>query len=394
MPYYHWKGVDISASFHRGVFFAGNIEELERSLLKSGIALISVSERKAWLYMPIYQSVKIDFFKQVSTLLQSGILLPQALTILSHQAVNKKMQNIIVDISFMITNGRTLSDALKKKQFSLMMVHMIEVGEMSGCLSYAIDTLVTYLESTQKFKKRIQVALRMPLVTLIAFFIVVAGVMIGIVPRFAQLFKSAEKKLPAITEKLLQISFLLQSGKVWVFFITAIALIVGVFCVGRSYIKPYVDYFIVHVPIIGRLVIDTEILHWINALGILLKNKVPLVSALHIAYPLLQNESIKKELEPIATEVAEGNTLRFALLQAKRNLFTPDVFALVQIGQESGSLDKMIERIGVVYSERVENRLKFCTFVLQPLLLIFLGLLVSFLVFALYMPIFGLAHIG
>ena len=396
MPYYKWRGVDLMASYRRGCLFACTIGELERLLLYQGIALTRAKVQRFFLVAPISQSQVVAFFKQISVLLQSGILLPQALTIVAEQTAHGRLQKILFDINQMVTNGVAFSDALNNylRIFSPVMVHMICVGEQSGCIASAIDALVVYLEMTSSFKKKAKTAAMMPCLTLVAFFMIAVGVIIGIVPRFAQLFSSMGKELPEITQNLMYVSDALQSPLLWIIIAGVVAFVFLACRLFKRQLKPHIDTLFLRLPVVSTMVVNSAILYWLHALGMLVKNRVPLVPALRIVHPLVQNYHLKKSLATIADDVASGNTLRFAMVNTNMQPFSPDVLALIQVGQESGKLAQMIEKAGAIYHSKVEQILRFCTFVIQPLLLIIMGLLVAFLVFALYMPIFNLAQIG
>jgi len=396
MPYYKWQGVDFSASYRRGRLFACTIDELERVLLHHGIALTRAKVQKHILITPISQSQLVDFFKHISVLLQSGILLPQALAIVSEQTAHGRLQKMVLDVGQAVSKGVAFSAALNSHGaiFSSVIVHMVRVGEESGCIAGSIDALVVYLEMAKKFKKKIKAAAVMPCFTLIAFFVITSGVIIGIVPRFAQLFSSMGKELPEITQHLIYVSDALQSSFLWAVLVGVVGFIFLIYRLFRWRLKPYIDALFLRLPIVNTLIVNSAMLYWLHALSMLLKNKVSLVPALRIVHPLVQNHYLKKSLATIANDVFAGKTLRFAMVNAKMQPFTPDVLALIQVGQESGELAHMVEKAGAVYHSKVERMLRFCTLVVQPLLLLVMGLLVAFLVFALYMPIFNLAQIG
>ena len=144
---------------------------------------------------------------------------------------------------------------------------------------------------------------------------------------------------------------------------------------------------------IRTLIIDISLLYWFHALSLLLHKKVPLVAALNIANPLVVNYWLQKDLRAIAEHVAFGHTLRFSMVNTIHQPFKGDILALMHIGQESGELEGVVEKAAYMYRQKVDRMLHMCTFVIQPLLLILLGLLIAFLVFALYMPIFNVAYI-
>lgn len=396
MPYYRWKGVALDASYCKGTSFARTIDELEHILLRHDIALVSIKKGYNIIPMPIKRSDVIDVFKQLTLLLQSGILLPQALQIVAEQAVHSRLQKILFNMVDLVTRGITFSDALCEypQLFSTVMVHMVRVGQASGCMANALDALVMYLEMVQSFNAKIRQAALMPAISLFAFFAIGLGVIIGIVPRFASFFSSMGKELPYVTQCLLIMSDWLQMPMAWmgIFVLSG-----GLFLVWRLVCnrwKQYIDTALVALPFVGNVILQRSLLYWMHALAMLLKSRVPLVQSLRIVHPLVHNEYVRTCLETIADDVAAGNTLRSAMVSAKNQPFNPEVLALIQVGQESGSLGIMVEKSARMYQSMVDEKLALCTVMIQPLLLVILGLLVAFLVFALYMPIFNLAQVA
>jgi len=395
MPYYRWRGINLTASYCSGQLFAQNEQELERLLLSKDIALTQIKRSRLQLPTPISSTDMIDFFKQLTVLLQSGILLPQALTIVAEQTAHMRLQKVFFEIAVAVHKGIQLSEALQQSSyFSMVMVHMMQVGERSGCVASAMEALVVHLEMAQNFKKKIRAAAMMPTITLIAFLLIAVGMIVGIVPRFAQLFNSMGKQLPEITQYLIRVSDFLQTPILWAGIATFVTALIVISYLLKKRLKPYKDAIVLRVPIVQRIVQDSALLYWLHALNMLLKSKVPLVPALQVVNPLVTNESLRESLSSIADAVAGGIPLRFAMVSVVNQPFSPDVLALIQVGQESGKLDLMVGRAAQVYHKKVEGVLRLCTIVIQPLLLICMGLLVAFLVFALYMPIFNLAQIG
>jgi len=396
MPYYKWRGINLYASYCTGKLFARNIQELEQLLLRQDIALTKVTKDWLQLPVPISRAYLTDILKQLAILLKSDILLPQALTLVGEQVAHARMQKVMLDIGEKVKQGIRLSDALKMHSslFTAIIVHMVRVGEQMGCIGDALEALSAYLDMANAFAKKIKAAAMMPFFTLCAFFVIATGIIIGIVPRFALLFSSMGKELPEVTQHLMAVSSALQSPLLWCILSGVVVVLIGMYKLLNKQLKPHKDRLLLCLPIINMVVVDSALLYWLHALSMLLKSRVPLVPALHIVHPLVYNTHLKASFAPIADDVATGNTLRVAMMSMKTPLFTPDVLALIQIGQESGNLGEMVGKAADIHYAKVERTLAFCTVIIQPLLLIIMGLLVAFLVFALYMPIFNLAQIG
>lgn len=396
MPYYVWRGIDLEASYRKGHLYATNIAELERLLLRRHIALTRASVARKAISILVSKSQIILFFKQLAVLLRSGILLPAALAIIEEQTMHMRLQSTLHELAQQISQGKSLSVALQEypKLFGAVMISMVRIGEASGCLADAIDALVVYLEMAANFGKKIASAALMPFCTLGASIMLSAGVLIFIVPRFAQLFNSMGRELPGITQWLLCISDLLQRLDVWMMMGASIVICAVIIKVFQKKLKSYMHSWLLHMPFVKAIVIETALLYWLQALAMLLHKRVPLVAALQITNRLVHNEQLSKAFSAIPEDVSSGNSLRFAMINVEYQPFGNDLLALVQIGQESGDLASMIEKAAVIYKEKVERKLHMITVVIQPLLLIIMGLFVAFLVFALYMPVFNMAHVG
>jgi len=395
MPYYRWKGVNIHAAYCSGKIFARNTKELELLLMKKDIALVKIKKSKFTLPRPIFKKDIVDFFKQLAVLLESEILLPQALTIIKDQGVNIYMQQKIEQVIEDVNRGMELSSSLQRQNlgYNSIAIHMISIGEKAGCLPSALNALIEYLDMTHVFSKKVKNALMMPAITFIAFIGIALGVMIGIVPRFVLMFESMGKTLPPLTQYIINISNVLRQPALSAC-LASMVLVGAIFAWALRYrLKPYKDWLVLYIPIIGSVVLYSNLFHWLHALSMLIKNKVPLVPALQIAHPLVSNIKIYKSLQSVTDNVSSGLDLPYALLQVPNQPFLPEVLAILQVGHESGKFDIILEKAARLYYQKVEDKLRFCIFIIQPLLLVVLGLLVGFLVFALYMPIFNIADV-
>lgn len=395
MPYYTWRGVTMHATYCKGRLYAHSIAELEKILLHREIALTRATEYRFSIAFIITRMQVVTFLKQITVLLRSGILLPQALHIIAEQTDHARMQRIVRFLHEQVSQGVSLSIALEKypRIFSPVIVHLIRIGEKSGCLVEALDALLEYLEMAVNFGKKITHMMVMPLITFFAFIGISFVLLIGVVPRFVQLFNSMGRDVPSITQWLIYISTVLQKPLLWVCALGLLIGTFGVYILFQKSIKRLIDRLLLCIAGIRTLIIDISLLYWFHALSLLLHKKVPLVAALNIANPLVVNYWLQKDLRAIAEHVAFGHTLRFSMVNTIHQPFKGDILALMHIGQESGELEGVVEKAAYMYRQKVDRMLHMCTFVIQPLLLILLGLLIAFLVFALYMPIFNVAYI-
>lgn len=398
MPYFRWKGVDLEGGICSGKFFARSVPDLELQLLKREVALIDYKEVKPiWtLRSPVTAPVIISCMQQLSVLLASGVQIIEALTIIHDQIEHTRFQQILQGVIADISEGNTLDHALSNYTtvFSPMVIEMVRVGYKSGNLSQSLHQISMYLEVVEHFGKQVKSTLFVPGITL-AFFIVISLVIfIGIIPQFESMFLSVHKQLPYITKILVNISNYMRS--------ISFVIVLGISILLVGILKAYaltisgrrlIDRIVLVIPIVNTIIIYSSIVYFLRALTMLLRGGIHMVPALEIAQEAVNNVIIKEQLGAITQDVSSGIPLSKALNSQENKLFGHDIIALVRVGQESGDLIPMIEQACSIYRDKVQRQLSFITKTLHPAMMIFLGVLITGLIFAVYLPIFQLANI-
>lgn len=394
MPYFAWKGIDLQARIKKGAAFAADKDELDLILLKKDIALLSCSIKKVFLKKPISLQSKIDYIMQVSLLMKSGMLLPKALKLVAGQTHNPHFALIAYDIAQNVEHGISLPRAFENntRVFNALMIQMACVGEESGSLCDALGVLSGHLEAVADFKRKLSSALLLPLVTFAFFLIIILIMLIVIVPQFASIFTSMQKELPGTTKGMLWVSNFLRSANLIYF----AASLVGVLLLINYYCKTLRgkkvrDAILMAIPFIRPIIICQAMGGFFQALGVLLQGGMPLVKALSIAKESTTNGIIKSSLESVVGEVNAGMNLADAL--ARHEILCPqDIISLLLVGQESGHLQNMVQRIAQIYQSRLIAQLSRINTLFQPFLLIILGLMIMGLILALYTPIMSLSY--
>jgi len=397
MAYMKWKGIDLAGVTRSGVMIVRSTHELTLKLYQQDIALLSSRAKKP---LPILHTLpldqKIDFFKQLALLVSSGIFLDQALLLVMHYTRKKFFKDIIQDILLDIQHGTTLSSALKNYPtiFDALTVQMVETGEESGKLVEALDYLCAHQDMVYQFKKKVQAVLLMPLITFLFFIVIAAIIFIVIVPMLGSMITTSGQNLSTATRSMLMISDFFQSRK------SITIVIVGLSCVimGGWYIfswpkvKEFIQHCLVRTPLISGLVYDSSFLYFFQSLALLTKTGVHAVTALSIAHQSIGNKTIQKQIGTMLAMIQEGHTLAHAALQQKA-LFSEHVLALLTVGQESSCLPFIFGQVAALYKERIDMFLTTMATLVQPLLMIILGLLITALVFAVYVPLFNLSSV-
>lgn len=397
MPYYAWQGVNIFGDIKSGKSFARTYDDLDKLLFSQNIAIISHKSAKVFKFFnKISQDDKINFFRQLAVLTSSGVRLPDALMILCDQTNNIELKQVIFQLESDVMAGLSLSEALQKHKnlFDPIVVQIVQVGQESGDFGICLNQLCDYLQERQAFYKKIKSAAMLPLITLGFFFIVAFSIFVFIVPRFADVFLSIGKELPPLTKMILGISDFLQSYY-FIFGILASIFFVIILkkCLKMPVIKIFIDKLYINMPFIGEIYRQSFLVQFLRSVSILLKSGVRLVPAINISKGSINNNIIKSQINNLEQDVFAGSSLSESMVNYGDKLFPQDLIAIVKVGEESAMLEVMLERAAFIYFEKISRSIFFFTTIFQPMLMIMLGLLVTLLIFAIYIPIFGLASV-
>ncbi len=397
MPYFSWQGVDLYGRTHTGATFAHSVSELDARLFTQKIALMHAWQRAPWRFALSWVDLsrKIDFFQHLAQLLQAGILLPEALGIMGDQQSHGVFQETIYAIAQQVREGHSLSHALQHtRYFDSLMSNMVAVGQESGSLALALQALADYLQAQDAFYKRIRAALLLPMITF-GFFLCVLGVILfAIIPQFATIFSSLGTETPAATRTLLAIS---AGASGWHMGALLLSILLGALLVHRASKtksgRAFFDALWLKTPFMGRIIRQRSSAHFLHALSLLLGGGVPLVPALTIAKGVVRNSVLAQHLEQLVTEVAAGSPFSEALVITQEPLFGPEVISLATVGQETGRLSFFLARAARLLQDQVHRSITFVATIIQPLLIIILGLLIALLIISVYMPVLNLANV-
>jgi type IV pilus assembly protein PilC len=396
MPYFKWRGVTIVGDWRTGKQFAPSHQHLDAHLLKKQIALIeSWPVATRWFLRPVSRADTIQFFRQLSVLIQAGILLPEALVIAGAQVSNPRLQEVVYAVADAVQGGVSFGDALQRypKVFSKIMVQLVQAGEESGKLAPALQALCDHLEATHDLYSRIRAALMMPIVTFLFFCSIVSVMFVVILPRFEHIFASMKVPIPPLTRTLLSISSFMRSGSMLVLAGLITLIIVCLWLLKRTHKgKTMFDAFWLKVPFIGGLLRYRFTAYFFHSLGMLLEGGMQLVPALAVVRQSIGNAVFEKQVAVVQNRVDAGESLSDALAESDDGLFSSEAIAMVLVGQESSSLPMVLKRVAAAQREQIRSKLTTATTLVQPLLMVFLGLLVALLIFAIYTPIFNLSY--
>ena len=311
----------------------------------------------------------------------------------SLKEVNKTFKRIINQIKADVESGKTFSEALKKHPnvFDTLYVNLVAAGEMGGMLDVTLNRLAAYIEKIERLKKKVRGAMTYPAVVVGIAVLVVAVILTYVIPVFAGLFRDAGAKLPPMTLVVIAISDFFKRYIHWI----VLGLILLVFLFKRFRKTPkgreWTDSLALRAPVFGILLRKVAIARFSRTLGTMLGAGVPILDSLDIVATTAGNAVIEKELRKARASIAEGQTVAEPL--GKSGVFPPMVVQMISVGEATGALDEMLSKIADFYDEEVDIAVDALTSLLEPLLIVFLGVTIGGLLVAMYLPIFQLADV-
>lgn len=332
----------------------------------------------------------VVFFRHLARLLKSGVPILRSLSILAEQAGSLSMKELLDDIQARVREGESLSYALADHPqiFSAFDVALINAGESAGTLDEVLNRIAVYREGQESFLRKVRGAIVYPMFLLGAGLATVFFMLTFVIPRFSQFFNDLQQELPLPTRVLIVLSHWLQSG--WVLF--AIAIFVLLLWMKRALKnkkeRSRLDGSLLKFPKLGKFIIKIELIRLCRTIALLLKNGVPILTAVRISIPVLGNEAVRNELELYHKALQEGGLLSEIFRETR--FFPPLVHHLVKVGEESGRLDEVLMEIADWYEQEIDSAVQTATRLLEPILILTIGLVLSFFIIALLLPVFSI----
>ncbi|WP_154222223.1 type II secretion system inner membrane protein GspF [Marinicella rhabdoformis] len=399
MEAFEYSSLDSQGKSRKGVIQADN-EKQARQLLRAQdlvpvqidkVLISNNKEQKTSVQRLRLKSNELPLLiRQLATLVKAGLPIDDALKTLIEQSDHRNTEKILSTLHAKIMEGQPLATAMRlfPKAFDELITTSIEAGEQSGHLEQILGQLADYLETRDQMGKQSLMALIYPIILILTSIAVVTGMMVYIVPKVTQVFANSQVELPAMTQTLIAISDFLTQYGLWVL-IGMTALSAGFWALlQKPDFKIKWHRMVLKWPGIGSLIRTSQAAKFTRTLGILSKSAVPIVPALSLSSQVVSNASFKKACEETAAAVREGAGLAKAMGNAKE--FPPLTVKLVHAGEQSGNLSEMLERAAEVQEKNVENKLSTLIGAIQPLAILFVGMIVLFIVLAMLLPIFQL----
>lgn len=398
MPVFKWVAETKKGKVLKGELEAGDERIAQLQLKRRNLTIKKIKakpkdlfENVAFFQPKITAKDVVIFTRQFSTMIDAGLPLVQGLTILAEQTENKTFQNVLKRVTKDVEGGSSLAEALKKhpKVFDALYVNLVAAGEIGGILDTILQRLAAYIEKAEKLKTRIKGAMTYPIIVVAIAVLVIAVILIFVIPVFQEMFSSFGKALPVPTQIVVNMSDFLKGNIHYV--IVGFIVFVFAFKKYRNTKKgrKQTDALALKLPVFGNLLKKSAVARFTRTLGTMISSGVPILDALEIVAKTSGNVVLEEIIYEVRSSIAEGQTIAEPLSEA--DIFPRMVVQMISVGEATGALDTMLNKIADFYDDEVDAAVEALTSMLEPLLMVFLGGAIGGLVIAMYLPIFQMA---
>ncbi|PYI91167.1 MAG: pilus assembly protein PilC [Verrucomicrobia bacterium] len=398
---FSYQARDMSGKIVSGIQDALNEDNAVTSLMSRGLMVLSLqqkaaatkSRKKTW---SVKETDLVLFTRQLSTMIEAGISLVQALTALYDQCDPKRqksLRHIISDVITRVQGGETFHESIAKhpRVFDRLFVSMVKAGEHGGLLAEILDRLAGFLEASARLRKKVKSAMTYPVIVICIAMAITTFLIVKVVPIFGEIFKDFGSKLPAPTQFLIDVSDFMRGE--WYFLLLGIF---GVFFGVRTFLrstrgKQLWDKWKLKLPVFGPLIHKICMSRFARTFAQLIRSGVPILEVLDIVGGASGNHVVEMSIKGVSDDVEKGDNLSIAL--SKKTIFPPMMLRMVAAGEATGKIDTMLEKMADFWDEEIEAMLDALTSLIEPLLIVFLGVIVGGIVIAMFLPIFKLNEV-
>jgi type IV pilus assembly protein PilC len=394
---FSWEGTDKKGSKVKGEMSGQNPALIKAQLRKQGVNPTKVRKKAVSIFGQGKKIKPLDialFARQMATMMKAGVPLLQSFDIIAEGVDNPNMRKLVDEIKQQVAAGNSFATSLRTRPqyFDELFCNLVDAGEQAGALESLLDRIATYKEKTEQLKAKIKKAMNYPIAVIVVALIVSAILLIKVVPQFQSVFQGFGAELPAFTQWVIGLSEALQ--KWWFVFL------LGIFGIGfgisqlnkRSQkFRDGVDRGVLKVPIVGDIIYKSSIARFARTLSTTFAAGVPLVEALDSVAGATGNIVFKNATNKVKADVSTGMQLNFSMRTT--GVFPSMAIQMTAIGEESGALDAMLDKVATYYEDEVDNMVDGLTALMEPMIMAVLGVLVGGLVIAMYLPIFQLGSV-
>ncbi len=394
MPVFEYKGKTIGGTMVSGELKAKSRADLERILRRKRILANKISRKPSEINIKFGSGIKkvhiSRFTRQFATMIGAGLPMIQCLEILAAQSDSAEMRKIITDIKESVSGGSTLAEAMRKhlKVFDELYVNMVEAGEVGGALDTILVRLAGYREKADALVRKVRGAMMYPIVIVVVATGITIAMLTWIVPVFAKMFSGLGAELPMPTQVVLRISGFLQQNILLMVggLITAIVAYKLVKKTDLGALK--IDAAKLRMPMLGTLVRKSAVARFTRTLGTLLSSGVSILDALEITAKTAGNRVLQDAIRKSVISIAEGDTITAPLKET--GVFPPMVTQMISVGEKTGGLDDMLSKIADFYDEEVDAAVSALTSIIEPVIIVFMGVVIGGILIAMYLPMFDI----
>ncbi|MFW5731161.1 MAG: type II secretion system F family protein [Desulfonatronovibrionaceae bacterium] len=399
MPIFIYKARTRSGKKLKGDMDAPSLEMAETILKRKGMTEIKVKPKPkdilegTFLEGGVSSRDMVVFSRQFSTMINSGVPILQSLQVMCEQTENKKLRRKLYEIKSDIEGGSSLYDGLSRHKdvFDDLYTNMVDAGETGGVLDVVLDRLAQYIEKAAKLKSRVKSAMIYPGVIITVAVAVIAIILIFVIPTFEQMFADFGGALPAPTQFVINLSRFVKSNFLYIVLGMVVFFILFRLFYRWEQGKVLVDRWVLFLPVLGSLLRKVAVARFSRTLSTMITSGVPILNALDIVSRTSGNKTVELGVMEARKSIAEGQNLAEPLEET--GIFPPMVIHMISIGEATGSLDNMLGKIADFYDDEVDVAVDTLTSLLEPIMIVFLGVVVGGLVISMYLPIFQIADV-
>ena len=400
MPVYNYKAINDKGESVKGVISAESVKVASDKLRKGGVYLSSIKEaagsRRSSISLPwtgVSTSELAVMTRQFSTLVSSGLPLETSLVALYEQTDDQKLKEILSQVRSRVSEGSSLHVALEEHRsvFSDLYVSMVRAGEASGTLDVVLGRLADFLEKQQELTSKVRGAMIYPAIMFIVGLGVLVFMMTFVIPKVADIFEASNKALPFVTVVLIGASDFLREN-----FALILVFMAVVFFFAHRYVKTpsgkkVYDRLSLRVPVLGKMSSKVMISRFTRTLSTLLSSGIPLLESVKVSESVLGNSLYVENIKDVRVKVAEGAAFGSSLGQT--GIFPPLVVRMVSVGEEAGKIEDMLSKVADMYDTEVDGMLSTLTSLLEPVMILIMGVVMGFIVFAILLPVLNLTSV-
>jgi type IV pilus assembly protein PilC len=395
---YVWKGRTPTGEMLSGELASENKQELINTLRKRKIIITTIREKPKEIKLSFGLSNRITtrdlgvFTRQFATMINAGLPMVQCLDILSSQMDKPSFKKIVSDVMYDVEAGATLAEALRKQPcFSDLFVNMIEAGEAGGILDVILNRLAVYLEKADALVKKVKGAMTYPIVVFSVCIGASVFMLLFIIPTFAQMFKDFGGDLPLPTKIVMGLSNFLKANW-WLLLAVGVGGTIGFKRYYKTEAGHYrIDKLMLKMPVLGPVIRKAAVSRFTRTLGTLVSSGVPILNGLDITARTSGNKVVEEAVLKTRTSISEGNTIAEPLKES--GVFPPMVVQMIGVGEQTGALDEMLEKVADFYDSEVDAAVNALTSIIEPIMIVVMGGIVGGMLIAMYLPMFKLVSV-